>query len=177
MISPPFSILKLPWPSAHKIMRLMANQVLMRIDSFIKLQLCYQVLPTRQAGKTQGQARYGLEKAGDMGIAEKRQSSCIFGSSGWTWVPSTRGISVPDQINTQHLMSPGKLKSGSCACVGIPSEHECQGSGQTICCMLGGMERKGLSVRKKKKTEPEARSTKEWSHTLSYSLSASFLWF
>lgn len=48
-------------------------------------------------------------------------------------------------------MSPGKLKSGSCACVGIPSEHECQGSGQTICCMLGGMERKGLSVRKKKK--------------------------
>lgn len=110
----------------------MANQVLMRIDSFIKPQLCYQVLPTCQTRETQGQAGYGLGKAGDVGTAEKRQSSASSGVQGEPGVQAPRSM-VPDKINTQHLTSPGKLKSRSCACVGIPPEHEHQGSGQKMC--------------------------------------------
>lgn len=47
LISPTttFGILKLPQPSAQRIMRLMTNQVLMRIDSFIKQQLCASCFP------------------------------------------------------------------------------------------------------------------------------------
>lgn len=83
------------------------------------------------------------------------------------------GSLVPDQINSQHLMSPGKLKSGSCACVGIPAEHEHQSSGQRMCWKLGRMEGKGQSVRKRNRTREEHEGAEP--HTQLSSLSASFL--
>lgn len=79
-------------------MRLMANQVLMRIDSFIKLQLCYQVLPIHQAWETQGQAGYGLGKTGDVETAKKKQSSCILRSLKESRVQAPGESLVPDQI-------------------------------------------------------------------------------
>lgn len=78
-----------------------------------------QVLPTPHARETQGQPGYGLGKVGDTETAEGRHSQLNLW--GWTWGPNTRGISEADPINTQHLMNPGKLKSGSC--VGLPVEH------------------------------------------------------
>lgn len=54
-VSCPFGMLRLPWPSAQSIMRLMANQVLMRIDSFIScnyVALCFPpAKPRRLKGK------------------------------------------------------------------------------------------------------------------------------
>lgn len=145
----------------------------MRIDSFIKPQLCYQVLPTSQTWETQGQAGYGLGKAGDVGTA-KRQSSASSGVQGEPGVQAPRRSMVPDQINTQHLTSLGKLKSRSRASVGIPPEHEHQGYGQKMCRKLGGMEGKGWSVRKRNRKGSREHEGVE-PHTQFSSISASFL--
>lgn len=71
---------KPPWASAFRIMRLMANQTLMRIDSFIKLQLCarcFPLLEPRRFKVEQDTARGGGPAKGQQG-AEPHS-----GSRGW----------------------------------------------------------------------------------------------
>lgn len=93
--------------------------------------------------------------AGDAGTGQRRQSSCIFRDSGWTWGPSTWAISAADQINSHHSTSPGRLKSGLYACAGIPSEprrHDCR---PRMSWKMGGAKGKGCCAGERNPTEAE----------------------
>lgn len=127
VISPPFGILKLSWPSAHKIMRLMANQVLMRIDSFIKLQLCYQVLSIHQAWETQGQAGYGLGKTWGCGDSKEEAKQLHPQEFEGTQGPSTRRISGT-RSNKYPSFNESRQTQVQNMC--MYAEHEHRGSGR-----------------------------------------------
>lgn len=88
-ISSPAGVPKLPRPFASRIMRLMANQALMRIDLFIKLQLYARCFRSPNPGDSRT-SRIQSWTAGATGAGKRRQSSCIFRDSGWTWGPSPR---------------------------------------------------------------------------------------
>ena len=100
--------------------------------------------------------------AGDAGTGQRRQSSCIFRDSGWTWGPSTWAISVADQINSQHSTSPGRLKSGLYACAGIPSEprrHDCR---PRMSWKMGGAKGKGCCAGERNPTRSRGQQGREF---------------
>lgn len=88
LVSPCFGILKLPQPSAHRIMRLMANHVLMRIDSFIKLQLCARCFPLPEPRRFKGKQDMAWGRLGVQGQQSEGRTAASSGvqireTQGW----------------------------------------------------------------------------------------------